>query len=366
MIRKSAQEPPPYSILCPMPRVSIIIPVHNREDLLVETLDSVKAQTFADWECVVVDDHSSDCSFGVAQRYAREDGRFRALALPTSKLFANAARNLGFAKSSGNYIIFLDSDDLLAPWCLANRVRAMDEDVNLDFALFRGEVFDQIPGDRRMLCVIDNGDNDIDRFLRGDVPWVVSSPIWTRSALERVGKWDERLRRFQDWEFHLRSIVAGFTYRRFKKIDMHIRNGDARLSKTSENGRKDPHFAYRDPRFLCGMESAVVRIQNLLFSNGKLDSSRRRRLLAYQYFDLADKWCNFSAHRKALRVWSRSKRGALISSFEYGQGVFLLWARRVRVVRFFVRKYLIPRWKDVLGRIPPSHWGSIAERRRLG
>ena len=109
-----------------MPHVSVIIPCFNREGLLPETLDSISAQTFSDWEAIVVDDGSTDGSLSIARDYARRDARFRALCGDGERKGANRCRNKGLAESKGDYLIFLDSDDVLASTCLENRVVAMD------------------------------------------------------------------------------------------------------------------------------------------------------------------------------------------------------------------------------------------------
>src|SRR3954468_20355736 len=79
----------------PTIRVSIVIPCYNRENLLAETLDSVRLQTFPAWEVIVVDDHSEDGSLQVAQRFANHDSRFRAERRKGLK-GANTCRNQGF------------------------------------------------------------------------------------------------------------------------------------------------------------------------------------------------------------------------------------------------------------------------------
>lgn len=66
-----------------MPKVSIVIPFHNREDLLSQALDSVQSQTFTDWEFIVLDDdHSTDSSLAISEDYANKDKRFRVVSLP--------------------------------------------------------------------------------------------------------------------------------------------------------------------------------------------------------------------------------------------------------------------------------------------
>ena len=109
-----------------MTRVSVIIPSYNREALLCETLDSLRAQTFSDWEAIIVDDNSKDGSLEVARRYSALDGRFRAFSRQGEKLGACVCRNQGLSFATGDLIVFLDSDDLLSESCLEHRVIAMD------------------------------------------------------------------------------------------------------------------------------------------------------------------------------------------------------------------------------------------------
>ncbi len=100
-----------------MPKISIVIPVYNAEKFLVETLDSVKNQTFADFECVIVNDGSTDKSLDIINSYIETDNRFRVFTIPNSGC-ANIPRNIAIKKSVGEYIFNLDADDLIESDCL--------------------------------------------------------------------------------------------------------------------------------------------------------------------------------------------------------------------------------------------------------
>ena len=94
--------------------VSIIIPVFNREVLLPETLDSILSQTFTKWECIIVDDGSTDSSLVVAMVYASKDSRIKVFSRPWyKKKGANTCRNYGFELSKGEFIQWFDSDDIM-------------------------------------------------------------------------------------------------------------------------------------------------------------------------------------------------------------------------------------------------------------
>ena len=95
-----------------MPKVSIIIPVYNAELFIRECLDSIRQQTFTDWECLLIDDGSIDESGDICDEYVQDDFRFRAF--HTQNGGVSAARNIGLNNMSGKWVTFVDSDDALA------------------------------------------------------------------------------------------------------------------------------------------------------------------------------------------------------------------------------------------------------------
>jgi len=98
------------------PLISIIIPTYNRAHLIGETLDSIIAQTYQNWECIVVDDGSDDDTEEVMKSYIQNDNRIYYYHRPEEHLpGGNGARNFGFEKSTGEYIQWFDSDDLMEP-----------------------------------------------------------------------------------------------------------------------------------------------------------------------------------------------------------------------------------------------------------
>ncbi len=97
-----------------MPLVSIIIPTYNREHLIGETLNSVLAQTYTNWECLVIDDGSADNTSSLLETYCKKDSRIQYHHRPKNQPGGgNAARNYGFELSKGEYINWFDSDDIM-------------------------------------------------------------------------------------------------------------------------------------------------------------------------------------------------------------------------------------------------------------
>lgn len=110
------------------PLVSIIIPTYNRAHLIGETLDSVLAQTYQNWECIVVDDGSIDNTAEVISAYIAKDTRFQYHHRPKDRLpGGNAARNYGFEVSYGSYIQWFDSDDLMTQNLLQRQMKSIIE-----------------------------------------------------------------------------------------------------------------------------------------------------------------------------------------------------------------------------------------------
>src|SRR5690606_1022644 len=96
------------------PLVSIIIPTYNRAHLLGETLDSVLAQTYTNWECIIVDDGSTDTTADILKTYCDKDARFQYHKRPDIyQSGGNGARNYGLVLSKGEYVQWFDSDDIM-------------------------------------------------------------------------------------------------------------------------------------------------------------------------------------------------------------------------------------------------------------
>lgn len=123
-----------------MPVVSVIIPSYNLGEYLGETLRSVQDQTFRDWECLVVENGSSDNSTKVVREFASRDPRFTLIPL-VSNIGVAAARNMAMHRCFGKYILFLDADDLIGPGYMKAAVEALEEDPSLNVVYGKAERF---------------------------------------------------------------------------------------------------------------------------------------------------------------------------------------------------------------------------------
>lgn len=184
------------------PLVTIVIPVFNSEEYLEETLQTVADQVYPQWECILVDDGSSDRSEHIAQTFSEKDTRFKWFQRDRKPKGVSVCRNIGIEASKGEYLIFLDSDDLLHKDCLSKRVAYMEEHPELDFAVFQMQAFG-----RKRFSVTEPSDDYLKSFLSFEFPWVVTSPIWRRHFLKKLNGFNEKLPVLEDPELHMRALI---------------------------------------------------------------------------------------------------------------------------------------------------------------
>ena len=110
--------------------ISVIVPIYNMEKLMRKCLDSILAQTFTDYECLMIDDGSKDGSPAICDEYAAKDARFKAFHKPNGGL--SDARNYGLARAQGEYTIFFDPDDWVDEDCLKDMyAKAQETDADM-------------------------------------------------------------------------------------------------------------------------------------------------------------------------------------------------------------------------------------------
>ncbi len=181
--------------------VSIIIPTFNRAHLIGETLDSVLAQTYQNWECIVVDDGSTDNTAEVINSYLAKDSRFQYHHRPKDRLpGGNAARNYGFEVSTGEYIQWFDDDDVMLSNFLSSRMFLFSS--TIDFIIGAGHIVDDVLNIKKTIKL-----ESPDNLYKEYALWRIE--IYTKSVLFRKYfvknyRFDETLIRGQETDFFSR------------------------------------------------------------------------------------------------------------------------------------------------------------------
>jgi len=197
--------------------VSIIIPHFNRSELLQKAVDSVLVQTNGEWELLIIDDNSDISEFRKIEELQGLDERIKVLSRRSTYKGPSACRNEGVAAAKGEYLIFLDSDDALAPYCVSQRIKLMEENKELDMGIFLMQQFTEAPGDSdKIYNNKSTYENRINCFLEGNNPWAVTGPIWRKDFFKQTGGFDESFFYMEDPELHVRALLQdGMLYKTF-------------------------------------------------------------------------------------------------------------------------------------------------------
>ena len=314
--------------------VSVVVPTRNRLSLLSETVKSVQDQTHAHFELLIVDDGSGDGTEQWVISQQQQDPRIRLIERATHRATAHGAqvcRNLGLQMAHGEAVLFLDSDDLLAPDCLCRRLALLDAEPSIDAVVGQAFHFLNNPGD----LGADNiwglwlpGEDDLDRFLANGIPWQTSGPLWRRSALDRVGPWDESLQHVgHDHEFHVRALCRDVSIHKLPGVDYYWRvpRPDSLSSLESFKTRHGDG----------GMITAYRRIMTDVMTSGVL-TPHRRRLISGEVIRLSMNCRNFGGSPSLAEC-------GLLDAYGYG----LIGLLKTGVCRLLLRC-----WWRIGGRLP--------------
>ena len=189
--------------------VSIIIPTYNRAEFLPETLNSILSQSYANWECIVVDDQSTDQTKEIMSKFLRRDPRFKYYLRPNELARgANSCRNLGFKKSKGLYVKWFDSDDIMLNNHLKKSVKILKKSQK-DFVIGKSLDFDSdkdtdlgIP-----LSYPINQNFSLEDFVKMRISWITDDFLGKRDILNRID-FNEKLNSGQDYNFFAKVLAV--------------------------------------------------------------------------------------------------------------------------------------------------------------
>ena len=193
--------------------VSIVAPAYNEKDNIEEFIKSVINQSFRFWELIIVDDCSTDTTTEIVKNYTKLDNRIKLYIRNELPKGAQKCRNIGIQKSTGKYIMVVDSDDVLAKDCLKQRVDFLDNNLLLDFAVFKGKSFKINYDDEKTIRMwgVNTNEDPLDRLLSANYMFGVWNVLFKREVLEE-NFFDEKLQIYQDFDLLVRILLKDYKY----------------------------------------------------------------------------------------------------------------------------------------------------------
>lgn len=236
------------------PLISIIVPTFNRADVIKETLDSIISQSFSNWECIIVDDGSTDNTIQVLDNYCKKDKRFILYKRPKERQKgANACRNYGFEMSNGSFINWFDSDDVMHVDFLKIKLQYLLDNNQIDFCACINYTFTKSIKENLIIQkpLIMQSSNYIEDFLLNGLYFHTPSPLWKKTFLKNKLLFDEYLQRSQESDFHFRMLLENPSYKYIEEKLFYIRIGGPSITKGANFSLEAQHsiFCYFDKIF---------------------------------------------------------------------------------------------------------------------
>lgn len=190
-----------------MPLISVVIPAYNAEKTIRTTIESVLSQTFSDFELIIINDGSQDTTLEIIASII--DNRIKVISQPNSG--PQKSRNRGISEAQGEYLAFLDADDLWTPEKLELQLKALQANPDAALAYSWTNWIDETGQFLRRGAYINATGNVYEKLLLIDFVESGSNPLVARKALDNIGHFDESLVGGQDWDMWLR-IAARYPF----------------------------------------------------------------------------------------------------------------------------------------------------------
>jgi len=244
-------------------KVSIIIPNYNRASLIGETIRSIKKQDYEDWECIIIDDHSTDNSIEVIKQNIKNDDRFRVFKRPFIRpKGANSCRNYGFEVSNGKLINWFDSDDLMTPDHISVLVKLI-KDEGLDFAV--GDSMNFIDGKgivgKPYSFKRESSSIEPMNFARQSIGWITGDFLGKRELLRRIS-FNEKFKTDGDeYNFFLQLLFHSTRGVFSNKVLTYRRMHDENLSNLERNSKSALYHKIMSIKFLTFLDTRAYGVR---------------------------------------------------------------------------------------------------------
>ena len=204
--------------------VSIIVPCYNQAHFLDEALQSVLSQTYTNWECIIVNDGSPDNTENVAEKWLVVDSRFKYIKKDNGGL--SSARNTGIKMSSGEYILPLDSDDLIDENFLFRLVPELKQDDSLAIVSCYSKFF--MNEKTNIIYELKPFGTTYHALLYENI--MMATSLYRKKCWEEVGGYDETMKKgFEDWEFWIAITKRGWTFKFVEEFLFYYRKSNTSM-----------------------------------------------------------------------------------------------------------------------------------------
>ena len=306
------------------PLVSIITPAYNAERLLSDTIQSALAQTFTDFELLIADDGSTDCTLDVARRWAQLDSRVKALTGPNGG--TSSARNLAMHQARGSYFALLDSDDLWQPGYLDAQLAVFRDHPEADVVTgnaynfggpYNGRPMKPIGPACQRLSLLD---------IIEDEGAVCIMSVFRRSVFNGIGAFNTKLRQCEDYEYWVRAVHAGFVLLANPAPLAYYRRHAESISANQIDHYHWVVIMYQSLRSLCHdrpIELAAIERQVARFERERLFITAKTHLVRGEFEAAA-------AHFTRLAAVTNDFASAVMAGVSRHLPQALLWAYRAK------------------------------------
>lgn len=196
--------------------LSIVMPFFNHKEMVAEMIDSIQANDYQNWELLAIDDGSTEDTWEFLKKRYQNDTRILLIHREREPKGAQTCRNMGLELARGEYIIFFDSDDTIASFCLSNRIEEIKKRPECDFVVFPSGTYKEgsiDTSDYTFAYGRKITDDDIKIFAKRILPFIVWNNIYrTESLRSHHITWDTHLLSLQDSDFNMEVLMAGLKY----------------------------------------------------------------------------------------------------------------------------------------------------------
>lgn len=251
-----------------MPLVSIIVPYYNAEKFIQETLDCIQRIEYPSWECIIINDGSTENSKNIINKAIDGNSQFTILHQDNSG--PSVARNTGICASNGTYILPLDADDLISKEYITKAVQILEDDATIKLVYSNAEYFGKKTGS---WLLPEYNFNDL---LFENM--IFCSALFRRSDYDKTRGYDPSLHGREDWDFWLELLKTGGRVHKLDDVHFYYRtheeSRDRNANRNLEQIRKQIYLNHKELYSNC-FDNPIQLMQEHAFYKKKYNVLRR-------------------------------------------------------------------------------------------